>query len=618
MARWLRLNIGTIDSEESVRVIQDGVAIGTLESSYAERLVPGDRFVLDGRALEVRRLEGAILQARSTGGEPSLPRWTSDRPSLSSELAGELAAFRSEAAGRLGEDGAAAVRRWLAGSFELDPDAAGVIVELIEAQERWSEVPSAAGLLVEEAPAPDGPGLVYTFHAPLHRSACDALARAVGARLGRRFGRNLTLAVADLGWSVRLPDGATLADAEIAPLLDLNGLDDDVLEGLDRGELLARRFRPIAVTALMVLRHPEPGRRVRVGGLNWVSAALPAGAGRVPGPPPAPPDAPRGAGRAARRPGRRPLAGLAPGDPHPPPARAIAVRRRLDRARIDRGPALRIARRRPPPAACPADGRGGRCWGVLRLGRVGYSRWRRPLLAGNRRIVLDWVGTRVRGMIRRTGVDPMSTVAPIQLATVQPDLPVASNPPQSAPELYRFTVDQYKRMGDAGILTDDDRVELVEGLLYRKPMKKGPHSIACRATNGALTRLVPAESYFVTREDPVDIPGRSGMPEPDISVVRGQSRDYVEQPGPGDVPLIVEVADKSRLAFDRGEKLQSYAGARIPVYWIINLVDRQVEVYSNPGPDGYQSHVDYKPRERVPVVIDGQQVGEIAVDDLLP
>ena len=79
-----------------------------------------------------------------------------------------------------------------------------------------------------------------------------------------------------------------------------------MLEGLDRGELLARRFRHVAATALMVLRNPEPGRRVRVGGLNWVSTRLyPLVAGRLPRPSPAPPDPPRGAGRAARRPGGR-------------------------------------------------------------------------------------------------------------------------------------------------------------------------------------------------------------------------------------------------------------------------------------------------------------------------
>ncbi len=98
MARWFRSNVGTILSEESARVLEDGRAVGTLEASYAERLVPGDRFVLDGRALEVRRLEGSIVHARPSGGEPSLPRWTSDRQSLSLELAAELAEARAEAA----------------------------------------------------------------------------------------------------------------------------------------------------------------------------------------------------------------------------------------------------------------------------------------------------------------------------------------------------------------------------------------------------------------------------------------------------------------------------------------------------------------------------------------
>ena len=87
VARWFWNNVGTINSEETVRVIESGVAIGTLEAAYAERLVPGDRFVLDGRALEFRRLDRSTLFARSTAGEPGLPRWTSTRQSLSFELA---------------------------------------------------------------------------------------------------------------------------------------------------------------------------------------------------------------------------------------------------------------------------------------------------------------------------------------------------------------------------------------------------------------------------------------------------------------------------------------------------------------------------------------------------
>ena len=98
MIRWFWSNVGTITSEESVRVLADGVEIGTLEGAYAERLQAGDRFVLDGRALEFRRLEGLIVHARAADGEPSLPRWSSDRQALSAELALDLARFREEAA----------------------------------------------------------------------------------------------------------------------------------------------------------------------------------------------------------------------------------------------------------------------------------------------------------------------------------------------------------------------------------------------------------------------------------------------------------------------------------------------------------------------------------------
>ena len=270
VARWLRSNIGTITSEESVRVLADGIDIGTLEGAYAERLQPGDRFVLDGRALEFRRLEGLTVQARASGGEPSLPRWSSDRQGLTVELARAVASFRAEAARRVA-DGPEALRAWLCETHDLEPDSAAVLVALFEAQERLSEVPGPGVLLVEEWPHEDG--LVYTFHAPLSRSACEALGRATASRLGRRFGRDLSLTVADLGWSIRLPEGARLVAGDVPALLDPDRFADDVLDGLDRGDLPARRFRHIAGTALMVLRNPEGGRR-RVGGLLWVSQRL--------------------------------------------------------------------------------------------------------------------------------------------------------------------------------------------------------------------------------------------------------------------------------------------------------------------------------------------------------
>jgi Uma2 family endonuclease len=86
---------------------------------------------------------------------------------------------------------------------------------------------------------------------------------------------------------------------------------------------------------------------------------------------------------------------------------------------------------------------------------------------------------------------------------------------------------------------------------------------------------------------------------------------------PADVGLVVEVS-RTTLSEDRQHQARVYAQAGIPVYWIINLVDRQVEVYTSPGPSGYGSRVDFKPGQQVTVTIGGQQLAPIAVDDILP
>ena len=118
------------------------MAIGTLEGAYAERLVPGDRFVLDGRSLEFRRRDGLVIQARAGGAEPGLPIWHSDRQSLSSELAHEVAEFRAEGARRLTRGGPPALRSWLIESLDLGPKVAAVLAELIERKSASARSPA--------------------------------------------------------------------------------------------------------------------------------------------------------------------------------------------------------------------------------------------------------------------------------------------------------------------------------------------------------------------------------------------------------------------------------------------------------------------------------------------
>ena len=100
-------------------------------------------------------------------------------------------------------------------------------------------------------------------------------------------------------------------------------------------------------------------------------------------------------------------------------------------------------------------------------------------------------------------------------------------------------------------------------------------------------------------------------------LVRGTIRDYSRRsPEPADVALVVEISDTS-LGGDR-KQTSVYGGGGIPVYWIVNLIDRQIEVYTGPSPGGYARREDLHPGQRVPVIIDRRHLGDIVVDDLLP
>ena len=165
----------------------------------------------------------------------------------------------------------------------------------------------------------------------------------------------------------------------------------------------------------------------------------------------------------------------------------------------------------------------------------------------------------------------------------------------------------------SGVFTKNDRLHLINGYLVAKMTQKQPHWVADELCVAELARIVPADRYIIPRAKPIRLPNRNSEPEPDRCVVRGRIRDYESHPpGPGDIVLLVEVADSS-LAEDRMLATQVYGPAGIPVYWIVNLVHRQVEVHANPGPEGYRSTEVYREGQSVPVVIDGQVLGQVAV-----
>ena len=185
--------------------------------------------------------------------------------------------------------------------------------------------------------------------------------------------------------------------------------------------------------------------------------------------------------------------------------------------------------------------------------------------------------------------------------------------------IYRLSVAQYQQMARAGILTEEDRVELLEGVLVTKMGKNPPHVWSSCQTQNALLRLVPA-GWCVYQEQP--LVADESTPEPDGMVVRGRWEDYKGRPPhAAEAVLIVEVADSS-LQRDQQEKRRIYARAGIPIYWIINLIGLRIEVYTDPtGPDAlpdYRMRRDYGPDDEVPLVIEGREVARLAVRDLLP
>jgi len=182
-----------------------------------------------------------------------------------------------------------------------------------------------------------------------------------------------------------------------------------------------------------------------------------------------------------------------------------------------------------------------------------------------------------------------------------------------------LTVEQYHAMIRSGALISGDPIELLEGWLVTKMIKNPPHRVAVRKCRMALEGLLPAQ-WSLDIQEPITT--ADSEPEPDISVTRGDTTTLLDRhPVPDEVGLLVEVAEAS-LDRDRGWKKRIYAAAAIPAYWIVNLVEHQVEVFTKPSGPGdrpeYETRQVFLPGDQVPVVLEGQEVGRIAVDDLLP
>jgi len=183
----------------------------------------------------------------------------------------------------------------------------------------------------------------------------------------------------------------------------------------------------------------------------------------------------------------------------------------------------------------------------------------------------------------------------------------------------RFSVARYQKMVETGILTAEDKVELLENYLVLKMPRNPRHDSTIQRMLRPLLRGLPS-GWDLRVQSPVAL--ADSQPEPDFALVRGSFVDYENRhPTIADIGLMIEVADASLLR-DQQDKTRIYARAGIHGYWIVNLVDGRIEVYLQPsGPvavPAYNSFQIYQAGDTIPLILDGVTVGTIASADLLP
>lgn len=148
-----------------------------------------------------------------------------------------------------------------------------------------------------------------------------------------------------------------------------------------------------------------------------------------------------------------------------------------------------------------------------------------------------------------------------------------------------ITVEEYHQMIEAGILGEDEHVELIDGEIIKMAAIGSPHASCVDRLNEFFITRLPGRAT-VRIQNPVCL-GEHSEPEPDLAIVHRYEKGYIERhPNPDEVYLIIEVADSS-LEFDREIKLPLYAKAGIPEVWVVDLPGECIEIYQEPSPFGY-------------------------------
>ncbi|NPA47722.1 MAG: helicase, partial [Thermococci archaeon] len=242
--------------------------IGTVEEEFAERLMPGDVFVLSGRTYEFVRSRGnKIYVIPREGAKPTIPAWFSEMLPLSFDLALDVQRFRGEVKRLLRRRDAV---RLLMRRYGMDERAARAVIAYFREQARYSVIPDDETVLVEFVP---GRRNRYFFHTLIGRRANDALSRAFAYMVSRRKNCNVGVAINDNGFALLLPPEIELGEEEVRNLFMVENLRETLKRALDNTELLKRRFRHVANRGLLILRR-YIGRSKRLGRQQMMAVSL--------------------------------------------------------------------------------------------------------------------------------------------------------------------------------------------------------------------------------------------------------------------------------------------------------------------------------------------------------
>ncbi|NJE26029.1 ATP-dependent helicase [Thermococcus sp. MV5] len=245
------MNTGTIPDEAKIEVFTlDRHFIGTVEEEFAERLMPGDIFVLSGRTYEFKKSRANRIYVQpKEGAKPTIPAWFSEMLPLSFDLALDVQRFRREVKNLLDNK---RTKSFLMKKYQIDEKAAKAIMGYFREQARYSTVPDDEIILVEEVF--DERRAKYFFHTLIGRRANEALSRAFAYLISKKKRCNVGIAISDNGFMLILPKEKVLSENEVKELFQVEDLRETLKRALDNTELLKRRFRHVANRGLLILR----------------------------------------------------------------------------------------------------------------------------------------------------------------------------------------------------------------------------------------------------------------------------------------------------------------------------------------------------------------------------